>query len=99
MRPTKRFPYPGQYAPSAGGSAQGPTLHTIWKIGGVPMKIYETADKSERDQVLMELEQAASGSVRSHGHRSPQDRTQTAPLGRSVEQGAAAPLCGRRGGD
>lgn len=56
MKPTKRFPCPGQYAPSAGGSAQGPTLHTIWKIGGVPLKIYETENRDERDRVLAELE-------------------------------------------
>lgn len=36
---------------------------------------------------------AASDSVRSHGHRSPQDRTQTAPLVRGVEHREPAPVC------
>lgn len=41
-------------------------------------------------------EPAASDSVRSHGHRSPQDRTPLAPSEVcGVEQGASAPLCGR----
>lgn len=58
MKPTKRFPYPGQYAGSCHGQIDGPRLWTIWKIGGVPLKIYESTDQTERDRVLAELERA-----------------------------------------
>jgi hypothetical protein len=55
MRATKRFPFPGQYARSSGGTRCGTVLHTIWKIGGVPMLIFESDNKVDVDSVYKEL--------------------------------------------
>lgn len=65
MKPTARFPQPGQYAGSSQGQPHGPMLYTVWKIGGVPMLIFASTDKAERDGVLAKLRGAAPNPERS----------------------------------